>query len=120
MLSQLHNPDISENTDFYTSEVLLCLQFLHSKFILYRDLKPENIMISMEHKGHIKLIDFGFAKQLSGLHDRTRTKCGSPAYIAPEIIKGDLHSYEVDIWSFGVLIYELLTGKTPFHDSSTA
>ena len=77
-------------------------------------------MISMQNKGHIKLIDFGFSKQLAGPADRTYTKCGTPAYIAPEIIKGQEHGLEVDIWSFGVLIYEMLVGKTPFNDSSPA
>ena len=76
---------------------------------MYRDLKPENIMLGAD--GHVKLIDFGLARELSttdGL--RTFTNCGTPAYIAPEIIKGIGHSFMADIWSLGVLICDLING----------
>lgn len=104
---------------FYTAEVICALEFLHGnnrclynlilgQKILYRDLKPENIMLTST--GHIKLVDFGFSKQLTDQNLRTMTNCGTPAYTAPEVIKGFGHSFEVDIWSLGVLICELING----------
>jgi len=100
---------------YYAAEVLLTLDYLHSNNIIYRDLKPENIVISMLERGHIKLVDFGFAKQLKSQFGRTNTNCGTPAYIAPEILRGsNEHGEEVDIWSFGVLMVEIISGQTPF------
>lgn len=117
MLSEIRkfNPLVQQNMTYYAAEVLLTLQYLHSNNILYRDLKPENIVISMLERGHIKLVDFGFAKQLKSQYGRTNTNCGTPAYIAPEILRGsNEHGTEVDIWSFGVLMVEILSGATPF------
>lgn len=85
---------------------------------MYRDLKPENIVLSNRQRGHIKLVDFGFSKSLR-LIGKTHTNCGTPVYIAPEIIQGIGHSYEVDVWSLGILICELATGQTPFQAEST-
>jgi serine/threonine protein kinase len=83
--------------------------------ILYRDMKPENILIDKE--GHIKLIDFGFAKKLHSIHkDRTYTNCGTPGYAAPEVMLGSGYSYKADIWSFGILICEMMGGFTPFKE----
>lgn len=96
---------------FYSAEVLLALEYLHSKNIIYRDLKPENILIS--RSGHIKLADFGFAKQVE---TTTYTLCGTPDYIAPEIITVQPYTKAVDWWSFGILIYEMIAGTTPFYD----
>ena len=92
---------------FYSSELLIALITIHSQNVLYRDLKPENVMIDSE--GHIKLIDFGFSKILKD-SERTYTNCGTLGYTAPEIIKGLGHSFTADIWSFGILIGELLKG----------
>ena len=76
-------------------------------------MKPENILLDRE--GHIKLIDFGFSKQLADLRrDRVRTNCGTPAYAAPEVLIGAGYNYKADIWSFGILICEMLGGFTPF------
>ena len=97
---------------FYVSEVLMALEFLHQNSIVYRDLKPENIVLSMKNRGHIKLVDFGFAKILK--NGKTMTNCGTPVYIAPEIIRGTGHSYKVDVWSLGILIVEIISGQTPF------
>ena len=123
LLSQIrqYNAAIKENWYYYSAEVLLSLQFLHSHNIIYRDLKPENMVISMLDRGHIKLVDFGFAKQLKSLCQRTHTNCGTPAYIAPEILRGhNGHGHEVDIWSLGVLLYNLVTGKMPFNAKTRA
>eukprot|EP01126_Amoeba_proteus_P014591 TRINITY_DN1644_c0_g2_i2.p1 TRINITY_DN1644_c0_g2~~TRINITY_DN1644_c0_g2_i2.p1 ORF type:complete len:328 (+),score=50.06 TRINITY_DN1644_c0_g2_i2:446-1429(+) len=100
-------------TRFYISEVVLMLEYLHEKSIVYRDLKPENLMI--DRFGHLKLIDFGFAKKLVP-GDRTCTICGTPDYVAPECILGETSGYDVrvDYWALGVLTFELMVGIPPF------
>nr|CAH7748688.1 unnamed protein product [Callosobruchus chinensis] len=97
---------------FYASQVLLALEFLHFCDILYRDLKPENILI--DSKGYVKIADLGFCKIVKG---RTWTLCGTPEYIAPEIILSKGYGKAVDYWSFGVLLFEMSAGYPPFTSS---
>ncbi|KAI8914533.1 kinase-like domain-containing protein [Gorgonomyces haynaldii] len=99
---------------FYVSQVILVLEYLHSKSVVYRDLKPENILL--ESTGNIKLADFGFAKRLA---TTTSSFCGTPDYIAAEIVASKPYSFPVDWWSLGVLIFELVSGKTPFRADSS-
>lgn len=97
---------------FYLSELVVAIGYCHDKMgVLYRDLKPENVLL--DKKGHIRLIDFGFAKQTTEL---TFTLLGTPEYLAPELIRQSGHHKSADWWSFGVITYELLCGVPPFYD----
>lgn len=98
---------------FYSIEILLAVEYLHSMQVVYRDLKPENIML--DNRGHVKLADFGFAKRLLP-NEKLKTLCGTADYLAPEIITGSGYNSGVDWWAFGVLLYEFLTGHPPFFD----
>jgi len=99
---------------FYAGEILLALEHLHANGVIYRDLKPENILIT--HEGHIVLTDFGLAKEgIEKEEDRTGTFCGTPEYLAPEVLRGKGYGKAVDWWSFGSLIYEMITGLPPFY-----
>jgi len=103
-----------ERARFYCAEIVLGLEYLHNSGVLYRDLKPENLLLTED--GHICMTDFGISKEgLVSDNDRTATFCGTPEYLAPEVLEGNGYGKGVDWWSFGTLMYEMLTGLPPFY-----
>ena len=90
---------------FYAANIILVLEYLHNRNLIYRDLKPENLLL--DSQGYLKVTDFGFAKYVP---DRTFTLCGTPEYLAPEIINSAGHGKAADWWAFGVLLFEMLCG----------
>uniref|UniRef100_A0A8C5WSX9 Protein kinase C n=1 Tax=Laticauda laticaudata TaxID=8630 RepID=A0A8C5WSX9_LATLA len=106
--------NFSEDTArFYSACVVLGLQFLHEKTIIYRDLKMDNLLLDSE--GFVKIGDFGLCKEGVGFGDRTSTFCGTPEFLAPEILTDPSYTRAVDWWGLGVLIFEMLVGESPFH-----
>jgi len=103
----------NDHARFYAGEITLALAYLHQLGVVYRDLKPENILIDCE--GHVKMTDFGFAKVIQ---DVTFTLCGTPEYLAPEIIQSTGHGKGVDWWALGVLTFEMLAGFPPFFEAT--
>mmetsp|Transcript_18134 Transcript_18134/g.45671 ORF Transcript_18134/g.45671 Transcript_18134/m.45671 type:complete len:716 (-) Transcript_18134:454-2601(-) len=98
---------------FYIGSIVLALEYLHNNNIVYRDLKPENLLIDMQ--GYVKMTDFGFVKNVKR-GSKTYTLCGTPEYLAPEIIMAKGHGAAADWWALGVLIWELVAGAPPFMD----
>lgn len=101
-----------ERTRFYAAEILSALNYLHSKQIVFRDLKLENILLDAQ--GHVKITDFGLCKEGIGNGKRARTFCGTPEYLAPEILDEEDYGKSVDWWALGIVMYELMVGRPPF------
>lgn len=97
---------------FYFLQILYGIQYLHSKSIIYRDLKPENILIDSD--GNCKIVDFGLSKKIDA-RSKTFSYCGSAEYMAPEMILRTGHSFGIDYYSLGALLYELVTGLPPYY-----
>lgn len=96
-------------TKFYAAEIYCALKYLHKNNIIFRDLKPENIIL--DENGHIKLIDFGLAKENCHSSNLTSSFCGTNEYIPPEVIAGKPYAENFDWWGFGIIIYEMLYGR---------
>ena len=106
-----------KRTKLYAAQLVLAIQYLHSINVVHRDLKPENILL--DKNGYLKITDFGLVKESMNQTTTTSTFCGTPEYIAPEMIEGKKYNYSVDWWSIGILIYEMLFGAPPFYDTNT-
>ncbi|KAI8335454.1 hypothetical protein BC941DRAFT_399152 [Chlamydoabsidia padenii] len=105
-------PFSERRAKYYACEVLLALEYFHSQNIIYRDLKLDNIMLGLD--GHIKIADYGLCKENMGYGQVTGTFCGTPEFMAPEILLEQKYGRAVDWWAYGVLIYEMLLGQSPF------
>lgn len=103
-----------ERSKFYAAQITLALEYVHQLNIIYRDLKPENVLL--DHLGNVKLTDFGLSKEGVSDHSTGATSfCGTPEYIAPEVLLRQGHGKAVDWWSLGALLFEMITGLPPFY-----
>mgnify|MGYP004445108383 CR=1 FL=1 len=102
-----------DEAKFYIAELIIAIEYLHKKDIIYRDLKPENILIDDE--GHVKLTDFGLAKENVTTNIPSKTFCGSPQYLSPEMLSMEGTTKASDIYGLGTILYELISGNPPFY-----
>uniref|UniRef100_A0AAX7VLQ6 protein kinase C n=1 Tax=Astatotilapia calliptera TaxID=8154 RepID=A0AAX7VLQ6_ASTCA len=113
LMTHIHNSIFNESqARFFSSCVLLGLEFLHKNKIVYRDLKLDNLL--MDADGFVRIADFGLCKEEMGHGDRTSTFCGTPEFLAPEVLTDSNYTRSVDWWGLGVLVYEMLVGESPF------
>ncbi|XP_058472692.1 serine/threonine-protein kinase N2 [Solea solea] len=113
LMTHIHTSIFTEKqTLFYSSCVLLGLEFLHQNRIVYRDLKLDNLL--MDGDGYVRIADFGLCKEGMDHGDRTSTFCGTPEFLAPEVLTDNNYTRSVDWWGFGVLVYEMMVGESPF------
>ncbi|XP_034567840.1 serine/threonine-protein kinase N1-like isoform X2 [Notolabrus celidotus] len=113
LMMHIHADVFSESRAvFYSACVVLGLQFLHEHKIVYRDLKLDNLLLDMD--GFVKIADYGLCKEGMGFGDRTSTFCGTPEFLAPEVLTDTSYTRAVDWWGLGVLVYEMLVGESPF------
>ncbi|KAI9582446.1 hypothetical protein GQX74_009833 [Glossina fuscipes] len=113
LMMHIHTDVFSEpRAVFYAACVVLGLQYLHENKIIYRDLKLDNLLLDTE--GYVKIADFGLCKEGMGFGDRTGTFCGTPEFLAPEVLTDTSYTRAVDWWGLGVLIFEMLVGESPF------
>lgn len=102
-----------DRTRFYGAEIILAIGYLHDRDIVYRDLKLENLLL--DRMGHVKIADFGLCKEDISFNGRTRTFCGTPEYLAPEVLEESEYGRAVDWWGLGVVMYEMMCGRLPFY-----
>uniref|UniRef100_A0A915CK11 Uncharacterized protein n=1 Tax=Parascaris univalens TaxID=6257 RepID=A0A915CK11_PARUN len=113
LMRHIHDDIFTEERScFYAACVLLGLEFLHANKIIYRDLKLDNLLLDKD--GYVKLADFGLCKEGMGPNDRTSTFCGTPEFLAPEVLTENSYTRAIDWWGLGVLIFEMLVGEPPF------
>ena len=113
---QKHGKFKEETARFYACCILLALEELHKYDIIYRDLKPENVLVG--NNGYAKITDFGLSKEgISNNYD-AKSFCGTPEYLPPEVLNRSGHGKSADWWSFGAIIYEMLTGLPPFYNKN--
>jgi serine/threonine protein kinase len=102
----------AQELTFYAAQVLTAIADLHRQDYIHRDIKPENLLL--DQAGNLRVIDFGFSKKMTKDRNWASTLCGTPQYMAPEIVKGSNYGREIDWWALGVLIYEMAFGKELF------
>jgi serine/threonine-protein kinase ULK/ATG1 len=110
-LMQKEGPFPEKRALIFFKQIVEAFKILSRSNIMHRDIKPDNILIN---NGTIKIADFGFCKPLENANELAQTMLGSPIYMAPEVIKGEIYTMKADIWSVGVVLYQMVFGKCPF------